>query len=404
MMSVGRKLVTLIATSALLAGVPASATPKGDLKDQASTLIGELESNGWPESRCSLGAFFDKGFIYASSGTLENGDRLLKLNDVDVDGMPNERVLEVLRGIGATATIPVVVERQGAATELQLQCEDSRADQDTILRGLNFAKRKKVEECVSTLRPLAARNPIAAMYGFQCAALTDNPFSHDLPSVSYDAAKMLIQEATIAPKKRVGAVRFLRSQEGIMRTAKRDELIAVTATWEGDEDIWEKSKPDWRRYRQNAERTLLSGFFDPGAAIVEWPYGFKYGTWKPVLQGRIEGYWTCGRVNGKNRMGGYVGSRYFVVVMGHSAEVLFYEVGDGGSYDFVAGACQNSVSQLPPPPAEFFETAASAPVANSAVPAPSVADELKKLAELFEAGALTKEEYDAAKAKVLQGG
>jgi hypothetical protein len=48
---------------------------------------------------------------------------------------------------------------------------------------------------------------------------------------------------------------------------------------------------------------------------------------------------------------------------------------------------------------EFFETVkADPPLANT----PSMADELKKLSDLFQGGALTEDEYKAAKAKLLQ--
>ena len=151
-------------------------------------------------------------------------------------------------------------------------------------------------------------------------------------------------------------------------------------------------------FRKNAERAVLTGFFDPGSASFEWPYGFSYGSWKPLMQSRIEGWWTCGRINAKNRMGGYVGSRYFVVVMNDDGQARYNETGSGADFDILSSQCANSVSSLPPAPREFYEAASSeAPFPK----APSMADELKKLNELFEAGALTEDEYKAAKAKIL---
>lgn len=50
-------------------------------------------------------------------------------------------------------------------------------------------------------------------------------------------------------------------------------------------------------------------------------------------------------------------------------------------------------------PAEYAKK--DIPANNNTVPASSSADELKKLKDLFDSGALTKEEYDAAKKKIL---
>lgn len=151
---------------------------------------------------------------------------------------------------------------------------------------------------------------------------------------------------------------------------------------------------DFALFRKNAEAAIKSGLFDPSSAQIEWPYGFTMGAWKPLLRKRISGYFTCGRVNAKNRMGGYVGSTAFVVVLDHSGKVLFKDIGDGGPYDFIEGACQKTAAGLPPPQPELLDRPASA--AGS-----SLADQLAKLAELKASGALTPEEFEAAKKRLL---
>lgn len=159
--------------------------------------------------------------------------------------------------------------------------------------------------------------------------------------------------------------------------------------------IYTAGRLDFALFRKNAEAAIKSGLFDPSSAQIEWPYGFTAGGWKPLLRKRISGYFTCGRVNAKNRMGGYVGSTAFVVVLDGSARVLFKDIGDGGPYDFIEGACQKSAAGLPPPQPELLDRPAPAVAGNS------IADQLGKLAELKASGALTQEEFDAAKKRLL---
>jgi len=97
-------------------------------------------------------------------------------------------------------------------------------------------------------------------------------------------------------------------------------------------------------FRRLATDALLAGFFDPGAAQVTWDRGITAGYWKPLLQKKIPGWFTCGMVNGKNRMGGYVGARRFVVVE-FQGRVVFSQVGESGPYDMVEIACQQAINQ-----------------------------------------------------------
>jgi hypothetical protein len=162
--------------------------------------------------------------------------------------------------------------------------------------------------------------------------------------------------------------------------------------------IYSAGRLDIALFRRNAEAAIKADLFDPSSAQIEWPYGFTMGTWKPFLRKRVTGYLTCGRVNAKNRMGGYVGSTAFVVVVDGSGRVLFKEVGDGTAYDLVEGSCQKSAAGFPPPQPELLDRPAAGPAGGS------IADQLSKLAELKASGALTQEEFDAAKKRLLGTG
>lgn len=166
---------------------------------------------------------------------------------------------------------------------------------------------------------------------------------------------------------------------------------------QGDQpsSIYTAGRLDLALFRKNAEGAIKAGLYDPSSAQIEWPYGFTQGTWKPLLRKRVSGYLTCGRVNAKNRMGGYVGSKAFVVVVDHSGNVLFKDIGDGGPYDFVETACQKTAAGLPPPQPELLDRP------SPSAPGNSIADQLGKLADLKASGALTQEEFDAAKKRLL---
>jgi hypothetical protein len=95
-------------------------------------------------------------------------------------------------------------------------------------------------------------------------------------------------------------------------------------------------------------------------------------------------------------MGGYTGRSFFVVVLDPDATVKFVDIGESTDLDFVTSGCTASADQLPAPPPELSR-------ANSSQPAPgsSIADELKKLADLKNSGALTEAEFQAAKQRLL---
>ena len=103
-------------------------------------------------------------------------------------------------------------------------------------------------------------------------------------------------------------------------------------------------QPDFLQAQSIAESTMRANFFDPGLAEFQWPFNWTGGYWKPVLQGKKKGWWTCGLVNAKNRMGGYVGFQNFAVVF-YNGALVYYEVGTGQQYNFTNAICAKAVSQ-----------------------------------------------------------
>ena len=98
--------------------------------------------------------------------------------------------------------------------------------------------------------------------------------------------------------------------------------------------------PNWERFRELAETNLRAEFFDPSSAEFQWAYGYKQGYIRPFLAGRQYGYWTCGRVNAKNRLGGYVGFTWFVVVE-RNDQVVYSQIGRPGDFDQVGKSCEH---------------------------------------------------------------
>jgi hypothetical protein len=123
-----------------------------------------------------------------------------------------------------------------------------------------------------------------------------------------------------------------------------------------------------------------------------------YGYWKPVLSKRIEGYWTCGIVNARNRMGGYTGSSAFAAVLDEQGTPKYVEIGEDQDFDFTNMGCQKARKILPSPPAGVEKETAESGTEN---PPLSVADELEKLASLRDRGILTQREFETQKAKLL---
>lgn len=101
------------------------------------------------------------------------------------------------------------------------------------------------------------------------------------------------------------------------------------------EDAPPPPEPPKRDPREvTAEQAVRAQLFDPNSAEFEWPgrwnenRDFKFWRWsKP-----IHGDYTCGKVNAHNRMGGYVGQTYFLVVVSDGA-IAFLQLDTSGDSD-----------------------------------------------------------------------
>lgn len=380
------------------------AQDKGQVKEQSKTMAAQLRQAGEPMDRCLLGArVVDGGIVAAVDGAtaLQPGDRLLRLNQIDVSGKTADQVVSVLRGISPGASIGIDIERDSAQKNVTIVCENSRPLIETILAGLDAAGRGKFDECVTAFSRRNDLGAFGAGMKLQCAGLAKNPNAQSVASLGYEAANEAIAEAHWAPSLRPAVISGLRQTQGMISRelgdARYQELVSATQKWPGGESMFKNSEPDMVKFRRIAEQALIGRLFDPESARIEWPYGFLNGYWKPLFQKKIEGYWTCGMINAKNRMGGYVGAKSFVVVVSPDAVVRYVEIGTGDDFDLLAAQCANSSKVLPPAPTDFGSDR-SEQVQNVGV---SIADEVKKLVELKESGALTDAEFQSAKQKLL---
>jgi len=385
--------------------VPGLAHHRDAVRTQARTSAQQWRAQGEPKDRCSIGATLYEGGVVVEldgSGPLNEGDRLSSLNGTDVSSMATEQIIGILRTIAADAVIPLVVQRGSEQISLQIQCSNARARSETLLNVLDQAGRGRFDDCV---RLLAGRNDLGffgANMALQCASVSRSPERHNLGELAFQAGQRAIRIARWVPANRQPVLQLLRALEGAISRSRGaagfQELVQLTRQWPGDEGAWQRSEPDWVLFRRNAEIALRSRLVDPDSARIEWPFGFTLGNWKPLLASRIEGYWTCGQINARNRMGGYTGATSFVVVLSPEGQVRYSEVGTSQNVDILSSQCARSISLLPTAPPAL--RASSTPQQN-APPAPSLADELERLVRLRDSGAITPAEFDAAKGRLL---
>ena len=98
-------------------------------------------------------------------------------------------------------------------------------------------------------------------------------------------------------------------------------------------------------YRTLAEATIGEALTDPDSAKFKWnpkPYTSltEYRSWRfaPAISGNL--VMICGRVNAKNQMGGYVGYRWFDVILkdcGPASHRI-----DSGDDNTVSNTCQHA--------------------------------------------------------------
>ncbi len=397
----GRTLLLLVSLSSIPA--IAGAQDKDQFRDQAKSLEAQMRAQGEPSDRCSLGVYLGDGSVVVrtfGASNLKAGDKLLVVNQVQVADGKAEEVIAVLRGLTPTAMVPLTLNRQGDLLDIDVQCSNARTTTEALVTGLNLASRGRFDECVATFAQLTDLDARGMGLKAQCAALSRRA-KNDAPSLLVQAMSMAIEDAYWMPSLRTELAKQLHGMEGqITQSAgasRYQALVAQTRTWPGGAEIFESTTPDWALFRRNAEAAVRNRLIDPESARIDFPYGFLLGYWKPAFSKRYEGYWTCGSVNARNRMGDYTGSTAFVVVLDSTGIVQFTDVGSSKDLDLVSASCGNSVKNLPPPPAQLSRS----PNTSTTTGIPSVADELKKLVDLKNSGALTDAEFQTAKQKLL---
>ncbi len=399
-----RIALAAMAVTVFAAPMSGSAQDKRQLQKQWEESAAKLRAAGEPMDRCSLGGTVAVGpTVIRATGTsaLKPGDKLLVLNGKPVAGKTPEEVIGILRQIAPATVMPTTVERNGHPVELSVACSNARQVTEPMLNALDFAARGKFDECVETISKMQYVDTATAAMKVQCATLSRNSGRYNMDELGAGVLEMAIEDATYVPGFRTQLVQQLHASEGqITRglgAAKYQSMVDATKRWPGGETLYASAAPDWALFRRNAESELRGRLIDPDSAHIQWPYGFTMGTWKPFLAKAIEGYWTCGLINARNRMGGYTGATAFVVVLDPSGYVKYSEIGNGKDFDILTASCNKSAKMLPPAPAELLAT----PSSSSKGGVESLADEIKKLVDLKNSGALTEAEFQAAKAKLL---
>jgi len=378
-----------------------AAQDRNQVRATAKSSAERLRGLGEPMDRCAFGATIEGRTVtdLLYPGPLRVGDQFRTFNGTDVSTASNEQqIIGLARAIGPGTVIRITVERDGALVDVEVTCANARVYMGPTLAALDFAARGKFDDCAKTL-DLAGQQDLSTLFlRLQCAA-NSRKYNTLVGELTFSIATKSVALARVVPARRPATIELLRASEAVITQARGSNsfqaLVSETRRWPGGETLWDRSEPNWSLFRTNGEAALIGRLIDPESARIEWTRGFVLGSWKPMFAPRIDGYWTCGRINARNRMGGYTGSTAFVVVLGREGSVRYVEIGTADDVDFLTVQCQNSAHLLPPPNAAF----ATATVENGSPV--SVADEIQKLLALKESGAITQEEFDAAKAKLL---
>jgi hypothetical protein len=117
---------------------------------------------------------------------------------------------------------------------------------------------------------------------------------------------------------------------------------SLQAAGKGDADAGQR--PDWETYKQIGTAALKASLLDPESARIEWPYIAMSGTLKAFLGKKRSGFFTCGLVNAKNRMGGYTGSAFFLIMIKNN-QVVSLDVGQAGQIDTASASCPDYIKK-----------------------------------------------------------
>ncbi len=131
-------------------------------------------------------------------------------------------------------------------------------------------------------------------------------------------------------------------------------LIGATPTTQPDYG----AAPSWDQAITAGEAAVKDRLIDPDSALIEWPYQFSAGSLKPLFGKAHVGYWTCGYVNAKSRMGGYSGRTPFLIMI-RDGRVTSFNMGESDSVGVASVQCHDAIKagQLKPVALRQAETA-----------------------------------------------
>lgn len=123
-------------------------------------------------------------------------------------------------------------------------------------------------------------------------------------------------------------------------------------------------KPTDARFYELVEEKITSRLADPEAARIKWDRQVAPQSFKPVIGAKVVGWWTCGLMNAKNHMGGYVGYRRFIAFV-RDDKVIYTNTSESPD-DFADRACSAAIQsgELPPLEAPMRTGAAPPDIAN----------------------------------------
>lgn len=122
-----------------------------------------------------------------------------------------------------------------------------------------------------------------------------------------------------------------------------------------------------------SERAVRARLIDPDSAKFEWPYNFVGGTLKALFGRTRAGFWSCGLLNSRNRMGGFAGQSW-VLVMLRDGAISSIDIGESEQVDAASVTCANAMKRgllpLAPAAAQQVTQPPAAPVTTMPPPGP----------------------------------
>lgn len=339
----------IVIACAMAVSSNAVAQDKASFRSEAKSSITLMRRLGEPKDRCTMAASIGDGGVVLSTlaaSPLKAGDRIVSFNQIPVSAVKRDELAVMLRKIDPGTVIPLAIDRSGQRVDIEATCMNARPMTEGLLNVLGLVAAGRFDDCVTAIEKSDSLGSFGSEIKAQCASFAPDPKRYNIAQLSFDALSGLGQEAYWDPSQRDEYLKRLRGSEDTITqglgAARFQELVAATRTWPNGERMFDETAPDWSLFRRRSETAFASRLIDPESARFEWPYGFTFGYWKPLFGKRIEGYWTCGRINARNRMGGYTGSTAFVVVLAANGAIQYSEMGTSDDFDLLSTQCSNS--------------------------------------------------------------